>query len=118
MVGRVTVGKLMDFKSVSPQFLYQTACVIGSVTLLLLPLATTHALLMVVSSILGLVNGTAVCAMYVMITEVIEGSVPKTRQGQAYGIHFFLFFLFAFTGGPMAGKFYYKCLRMLKITLV
>ena len=82
MVGRVTVGKLMDFKSVSPQFLYQTACVIGSVTLLLLPLPTTHALLMVVSSILGLVNGTAVCAMYVMITEVIEGSVPKTRQGQ------------------------------------
>ena len=103
LVGRVTSGYVLNLKWATPRCYYTTVAVIGAITTSLLPLATTHVHLMVVSSAIGWACGTIVATMYVIQLQIISDFVPINRQGQTYGVCNCVFFLIAATGPPIAG---------------
>ena len=103
MIARGLSGYILKVEWITSRYFYLTAALIGGITTLLLPLATRHVFLMVVCSILGWVQGTVVSVSYVIILRITSKHVPKTRQGQALGIHLLVIFLFGAAGPPIAG---------------
>ena len=104
MIGRILSGFLLDKRCITPRCFYAFTSLIGGVATLLLPLATAHWYLMVVSCVLGWVKGTLTSTTYVIQLQIIADSVPKGRQAQTFGICNFLFYVIASAGPSTAGK--------------
>ena len=103
LVGRVMSGYVLNLKWATPRCFYTTAAVIGAITTSLLPLATTHVHLMVVSSLIGWTDGAVVTSMCVIQLQIISDFVRTNRRGQTMGVCNCMFFLIAATGAPLAG---------------
>ena len=100
-IARLIAGRVCDLKCINPHFVYQTGSFIAALSIIFLPLSSSHVHFLVCSVFYGLGGGTSMATSNLMFLTCVD----ERRRASAFGLASCLGSISVLTSPPLAGKF-------------